>query len=362
MFTPWGFFVYNNCMNVDGLLANCDLAVITSPASLMRLSGFDQSDAVILLTENERIYLTNPLYEVAVKGVLSDEWSVRVLSGKEQFAFLVAAVRAAKVVGVEYDHMTLSRYRALFGSEQIEKTVDLSPALAALRLIKSERERNIVKEAEAIVDRVYSHILPQLKVGVTERQIAAEIIRGLLRNGADGTSFDPIVAFGERAAMPHAVPSDRVLRKGDCVLMDFAAKYKGYCSDFTRTVFCGEPTERFREAYALVLAAQNAAVDYLASGGRSAAEADAVARRLIDESDYKGAFNHTLGHGVGIEIHEAPALAARSKDVLSDGMIFTVEPGIYVEGEFGIRIESLLAIENGKLTVIDRSDKQIYTV
>ena len=349
-------------MNIESLLANCDLAIVTSPASLKYLSGFDQSDAVILLTREERIFVTNPLYEVAVKGVLSSEWEVRVLSRREQWPCLRGAVASAGKVGVEYGHMTIDLYHALFGAEQVAKTVDITPSLAALRLVKTEDELAIIKHAEGIVDTVYSEILPLLQVGVTEREIATEIMLHLLRHGAEGTAFDTIVAFGERAAMPHAVPSDRVLRKGDCVLMDFGAKYRGYCSDFTRTVFCGEPTTRFREAYALVLGAQRAAIGYLIAGGRSAAEADAVARRMIDDSAFKGAFNHTLGHGVGIDIHEAPALSQPSNHVLSDGMVFTVEPGIYVEGEFGIRIESLLAIEKGKLTVIDRSDKEIFTV
>ena len=144
--------------------------------------------------------------------------------------------------------------------------------------------------------------------------------------------------------------------------MDFGAKYDGYCSDFTRTLYCGVPSERFREAYAAVLKAHSDAIEYIASGGRSVAEADAVARKVIDTSPFAGAFTHSLGHGVGIEIHETPYLKPNSEDVLRDGTVFTIEPGVYFEGEFGIRIESLVAIENGKLTVIDRSSKEIITV
>ena len=183
-----------------------------------------------------------------------------------------------------------------------------------------------------------------------------------MRNGAEGTAFDTIVAFGENAAMPHAVPSERALKKGDCVLMDFGAKYAGYCSDFTRTVCFGAPTVAFREAYDIVLRSHLAALTYIQSGGRICAEADRIARDIVDSSSFKGLFTHTLGHGVGIEIHESPSLGKQSKDLLEDGSVFTVEPGIYVEGEFGIRIESLAKIENCKLTVIDRSDKEIYLV
>ena len=348
-------------MKVELLLKDCDCAIVTSPASLRYLSGLDISDAVIVLNAKERLYLTNPLYEVAVKGALSKDWTVRILSRAEIATFLSETARVCDRVGVEFDDMTLSRFRTIFGTNG-RNVRNLSPVLAAMRIHKTSEELAVIKQAEGIVDKTFAEVLPLLKVGVSEREIANEIYLALLRNGADGTSFDTIVAFGERAAMPHAVPSGRVLRKGDCVLMDFGAKYKGYCSDFTRTVVCGDPDERFLRAYALVLEAQRAAIRYLEKGGRSASEADAVARKVIDASEFKGAFNHTLGHGVGVEIHESPTLAGRSSDVLSDGMVFTLEPGIYVEGAFGVRIESLVALENGKLTVIDRSEKEIFTV
>ena len=347
-------------MNVEALLRDCDCAIVTAPASLYYLSGFDCADAIIVLTDKERVYLTNSLYEIAVKSVIGRDWSVKVLSRSEQLAYVRSAIRSARRVGIEFDDMTLTRYHALFGAEPRD-TVNLSPVIASMRLVKSEEELAIITSAEHVVDRTFSEIKSLLSVGVTEREIAAEIMLRMMRYGAEGTAFDTIVAFGENAAKPHAVPSDRTLKKGDCVLMDFGAKYKGYCSDFTRTVFCGEPTEDFRKAYDLVLRAQRAAIDYLEQGGRIAKEADLAARRVIDDSPYKGSFNHTLGHGVGIEIHEAPTLSSMSKDMLSDGMVFTLEPGIYVEGSFGVRIESLVTIQNGKLTVIDRSDKEIYT-
>ena len=348
-------------MNIDALLAECDCAIVTSPASLYYLSGFDQSDAVIVLNKNECVYVTNPLYEVAVKGAVRKEFNVKILSRADQYEYLRSCIQKATRVGVEYEHLTLSAHRVLFGVAKKE-TVDLSPLLAKMRLLKRPEELEIIKYAEGIVDTVFSEVVSLLKVGVTEREIRDQIDLRMSRYGASGPAFDTIVAFGENAAMPHAIPSDRRLKVGDCVLMDFGAKYKGYCSDFTRTVCFGEPGEKFRRAYATVLRAQKSAIEYLQQGGRSAAEADSAARKIIDDSEFKGCFNHTLGHGVGIEIHELPSLSQRSQFLLSDGMVFTLEPGIYVEGEFGIRIESLVALENGKLTVIDRTDKEIYIV
>lgn len=347
-------------MNAEALLRDCDCAIVTAPASLYCLSGFDCADAIIVLTDKESVYLTNSLYEIAVKSAIGRDWTVKVLSRSEQLAYVRSVIRTARRVGIEFDDMTLTRYHAYFGAEPRD-TVNLSPVIAAMRLVKSEQEIATITAAEGMVDRTFSEIKSLLRVGVTEKEIATEIMLRMMRYGAEGTAFDTIVAFGENAAKPHAVPSDRELKDGDCVLMDFGAKYKGYCSDFTRTVFCGEPTEAFREAYALVLKAQRASIEYLEQGGRSAKGADRAARRVIDDSSYQGAFNHTLGHGVGIEIHEAPTLSSVSDDVLSDGMVFTLEPGIYVEGAFGVRIESLVTLQNGKLTVIDRSDKEIYT-
>ena len=348
-------------MNADILLRGCDCAIITSPAALFYLSGFDQSDAVIVLTKSAAYYLTNPLYEIAAKSAVSKEFIVKILSRKDTDAFLRTVIARAGKVGVEEEDMSVAKYRSLFGDSGIE-TKDISPAVAKMRVVKSPEELLVIKTAEGIVDKAFESILGFLKEGVTEREVKDALERKMLSLGADGTAFDTIVAFGENAAMPHAVSGDRALKKGDCILMDFGAKYKGYCSDFTRTVCFGAPQQKFKQAYDVVLTAQRAAIDYVAAGGRSAKQADKIARDIVDKSPFAGTFNHTLGHGVGIMIHESPSLSALSTDKLTDGMVFTIEPGVYLEGEFGIRIESLLTIENGKLTVIDRSDKEIYIV
>ena len=347
-------------MGYLAFLRDCDVAIITSPAALFYLSGFDQPDATIVVTESDAYYITSSLYEIAVKTAVRPEFTIKVMTRKEQADFLRLAVSNATKVGLEFDDMTLSRFRAIISEDK--DVVDISPLLASMRLTKRPAETALIKEAEAIVDRAFAAVTPLLKVGVTERYIKEELRRAMFRSGAEDVAFDTIVAFGENAAMPHAVSSDRALRAGDCVLMDFGAKYRGYMSDFTRTLFCGSPTTKFLEAYDVVLKAQLAAIDYIEKGGRSAKEADRIAREVVDSSDFRGKFTHTLGHGVGIQIHEAPSLSTVSDDVLTDGCVFTVEPGVYLEGEFGIRIESLCVIENGKLTVIDRSDKQIITV
>lgn len=347
-------------MNYRSLLLDSDVAIITSPASLYYLSGFDQSDATIMITKDEAYYLTNPLYEIAVKTAVRSDLIVRIMNASEKCAFIRAQVSSARKVAVEYSDITLSQYHT-FALENKE-TVDISPQISALRMIKAPEEIEIICRAESIVDTAFAEVRPLLKEGVTELEIKEELRRAMVCYGAADTAFDTIVAFGDNAAMPHAVSSERKLKKGDCILMDFGAKVDGYMSDFTRTLFFGEPSVKFREAYDVVLRAQLAAISYIEEGGRSAREADKIARDIIDGSAFRGLFTHTLGHGVGIEIHENPSLSKISRDTLSDGMVFTIEPGVYLEGEFGIRIESLCVINNGKLTVLDRSDKENYTV
>jgi len=348
-------------MNSSAFLNACDCAILTSPASLYYVSGLQVGDATILVLPDATYYLTSPLYEVEAKHSLKDGLILKVLSLREQRVFLRSMISDGMTVGMEKDHITVASCEALLSGKKVQ-TVDIGSVLSSIRMVKRADEIALIKSAESIVDIAYQSVLPFLKEGVSERNIANRLLFKMLECGADGLAFDTIVAFGENAAKPHAVPSDRLLRKGDSIVLDFGAKVKGYCSDFTRTLHCGEPSDKFKRAYSLVLEAQRAALSYIANGGRNPAEADRIAREIIDRSDFKGAFNHTLGHGVGIEIHERPYLRDGSEDLIEEGSVFTIEPGIYVEGEFGIRIESLAVIEKGKLTVIDRSDKENYIV
>lgn len=348
-------------MKAEALLQDLDAIIVTSPAALYYLSGLENEDAVILLTHSQRYYVTSPLYEVEAHRSLSSDLTLQILGSAEKTSFLRKEISSFGKVGIESANMSVLTYQAIFSELGIE-TSDISDRIYALRQIKSLSEMTLIKKAEAIVDHAFASVVKRISEGMTEKEVRNLLQADMLQRGADGMAFDTIVAFGENAAKPHARPSDRPLRKGDCIVMDFGAKYGGYCSDFTRTIHCGAPSEKFLAAYETVLKAHMTAIEYLEKGGRSAAEADAVARSVIEASPFKGAFNHSLGHGVGIEIHEAPYLKPNSRDLLREGSVFTIEPGVYLEGEFGIRIESLLAIENGKPTVIDRSNKEIITV
>ena len=353
--------VYNKNMDITTIMQGYDAIVVTSSANLFYLSGIASSDAMIMLTNERSVYITSKLYEVEASEKLPSSFDLEITDRASYITYLRRELTSCAKVGVEMRSMTADVYFKIFDSLKCVVS-DISERFDLLRTGKRSSELRCIKRAEAMVDAAFDATIPLLVEGITEKEVRAILQNAMLREGADGFAFDTIVAFGENAAKPHAVPSDRPLKKGDCIVMDFGAKCNGYCSDFTRTLYCGEPNKSFKAAYDLVLKAQTDAIDYLLNGGRNCREADSVARNVIDRSAFRGCFTHTLGHGVGIEIHEAPTLSQKSTELLLEGEVFTVEPGIYVEGEFGIRIESLLTIENGKVTVIDRSNKEIITV
>jgi Xaa-Pro aminopeptidase len=221
--------------------------------------------------------------------------------------------------------------------------VNGSDEINDLRAVKSEAELSDIAAAQKITARAYSRTLEKLRAGVTERELAAELLFDMLSDGADDYAFRPIIAFGANAAAPHHTPDDTKLKKGDCVLFDVGARYRGYCSDMSRTVFYKEPEERLAEIYALVAEAQSRILNNLAAG-MTGHEADSFAREYFTARGVLKSFGHGSGHGVGVFIHEKPSLSAGSADVLRKGMVVTVEPGLYLPGLGGVRIEDMVVI------------------
>lgn len=238
------------------------------------------------------------------------------------------------------------------------ETVPIPNYLSELRFIKTPEEIEKLKMAEHIGDLAFAEILPYLKPGVTELEIAARLSFSMQMHGASGNSFPPIVASGVNSSMPHAIPSEKKLEKGDFVTMDFGCIYRGYCSDMTRTVVLGKADEKQREIYETVLRAQTEALAAL-KPGKTGMEIDAVARQIIDEAGYQGCFGHGLGHSVGLEIHEEPNCNAREKRILKAGMIMTVEPGIYVKDFGGVRIEDMVLITEDGYENLAHSEKKL---
>ena len=210
-------------------------------------------------------------------------------------------------------------------------------------MIKNEQEIQSISKAAALGDRCFSHILGFIEPGMSEKQIAAEVERYLFENGAEGLAFDTISVSGERSCLPHGEPTDKLIRKGEFLTLDFGAVIDGYCGDMTRTVAIGSVTPLMRKIYDIVLEAQMAAID-LIKAGISCYDADKAARDIIVKAGYGEQFPHGLGHGVGTQVHEAPTLNAKSKEILEKNMVITIEPGIYIPDHFGVRIEDLAIV------------------
>lgn len=235
---------------------------------------------------------------------------------------------------------------------------NLSKKILELRKIKSEQEIEFINEAQKITDKTFGHILNFIKKGVTEKEIAIEIDFFMRKQGSDGIAFDTIVVSGKNSSMPHGVPTDKAVEKGDFITMDFGAKWQGYCSDMTRTVAIGEITEKQRKVYDTVLKAQKAALDVI-KPQVICRQVDKAARDIIENAGFKGCFGHGLGHSLGLYIHENPACNTRDISPLEEGMIMTVEPGIYLENEFGVRIEDMVLITDSSYSNFTKSPKDL---
>jgi Xaa-Pro aminopeptidase len=263
-------------------------------------------------------------------------------------------------LGFEGRATSFSTYKEL--TEAISATgkgtslVPTDGLVESLRAVKDGEELALLEKAAALADAAIEHITPRVKPGVSEKELAWHIESFLRQNGSEPLPFELIVASGPNAALPHARPTDRVIHKGEPVVVDIGAKVEGYTSDITRTICVGEGDSNFNRIYDIVLGAQLTAMATL-QAGMSGEQADRLARTVIEQAGYKDAFGHGLGHGVGLATHEEPRLGRNSTDILAEGMVFTVEPGIYISGWGGVRIEDMVVLENGKIRILTKARK-----
>ena len=319
--------------------AGLDALIVLDLADIRYLSGFSGSAGLlVLLADGTDAFLTDFRYQSQVAEELDPALEVRIESeGLLKMSRELLVGRGVSRVGFEREQLS---YRAWYEWSD-RGSPDLVPVeewIEELRAIKSAPEIHAIRKACRIADETFDGILEQVRAGVTERELAARLELELAARGAEGASFETIVAFGERSALPHARPGARVLRRGDVVLFDFGAVADGYVSDITRTVALGEPAAEMREVYALVLEAAAAAAGGIRAG-MTGPEADALARDVIESAGHGPRFGHSLGHGIGLEVHEAPRLGRKSQDLLEAGMTVTIEPGVYLDGVGGVRIE-----------------------
>lgn len=335
-----------------------DGALITKRENYIYLSGFTGTYANLLITKDKAILITDfryveqanneaPFYEIVQFQGSVEETLKELLDGNN-----------IKKLGFEEDYMTWKAYNELNSKIKVSKLMPLEGIVELMRAIKDEDEIELIKGAVRLADEAFSHVLKYIKPGVKEIEIASELEYYLKKSGARGTSFDTIVASGERSSLPHGVASSKVIEAGDAVTLDFGAIYEEYCSDMTRTVFVGQPKEELKKIYDIVLKAQKAGIEG-AVKGLTGKEVDFTARIIIKDAGYGDSFGHSLGHGVGIEIHEEPRFSPKSTTEIKNGMVVTVEPGIYVSGLGGVRIEDMIVVNDDKAIVLTASTKDM---
>jgi len=340
-----------------------DALLLTSPANMRYLSGF-QGEGYVYISKKQRLIVTDSRYTVAAKAE-SPDFEILCWNSKSYFSFLQEALKqdGARALGFEDLFMTVAEWNRLKEALS-EVSVDLIPlakGVSRLRQIKSPEEIDRIRQAEAIGDRAFSKILQKVQAGMTEKEVAAWLEFFMKEEGAEGLSFDTIAASGPHTAMPHAIPTDRKLQEGDFLTMDFGCIYQGYCSDMTRTISIGRASEDLRNIYEIVARAQQTALDNI-TPGMTGSEIDALARDVIEEAGYGQYFGHSLGHSVGLEIHENPNFSPREESVILPGMVISVEPGIYVEGLGGVRIEDLVVITEDGCENLANSPKELIEV
>ncbi len=321
--------------------------LVTSEENMRYITGFPHSEGRVLVTENEAMFFVDSRYiEAVTKSVDSCE-VVLMTSFHKQLGEYVGKL-SVKTVFTEAEGISVADFSALCRNVSCEfKAEKTDEILTSLRRRKNEYEKRKILEAQAIAQKAFDHILGFIKEGVTEREIALELDFFMLRNGAECISFDTIAVSGKNTSLPHGVPSDKKIATGDFITMDYGAVVDGYHSDMTRTVAVGQLSSKQIEVYETVLSAQKKGLGAL-KAGVSGFDADKAARDIIANAGYGGYFGHGTGHGVGLQIHESPRLSPKSKHTLEIGDVVTVEPGIYLPDEFGVRIEDMAFItENG---------------
>ena len=341
-----------------------DAVLLTGEYNRFYASGFASTgaDGVALVTTKGNFYFTDSRYIEAAERAVENAAIGMTQRGRGYIAWLneAIALSGAKRIGFEDETMTVAEHRLY--SEKLEgELVPASGFMHRLRGQKDAQELERLEQAQRIAEKALEQILTELRVGVTEKEIAARLQYLMLHFGAEKMSFDPIVAGGSNGSMPHAVPTDRELRSGEFVTMDFGCVYRGYCSDMTRTVAIGQPTEEMKKVYDTVLSAQLAGLA-AARAGATGAEIDGAARRVIEEAGYGEYFGHSFGHGVGVEIHESPSAAPGNDQSLPAGSVISAEPGIYLPGRFGVRIEDVVVLEEGGCRNITRACKQLLCI
>ncbi len=323
-----------------------DAFLFSSQPNVFYLSGFRSSHAYVVVTRDSYHLLTDARYYEKARAVLKG-WDV-VLIRENALRVIKSFLKKLKVyrVGYEEDRVSCELRKALRGGFRWK---GIAGFLKEVRAIKDQEELSIMKEGVRISDRVYRKLLEHIREGMTELEIRSWLVEQFFKNGALGESFPAIVASGDGSAIPHYETSQKPIKYGEPLLIDMGLLWQGYCTDFTRTLFLGRADNEFKRVYTIVRDAHLMALEKIRVG-KKLGEVDKTAREYIRKKGFGKFFNHSLGHGVGVEIHEFPRVYYKGKDkdvVIEEGMVFTVEPGIYLPGKFGVRLENIVVVKNG---------------
>lgn len=331
---------------------------ISSYPNIFYYSGFTSEDAYLLISHRGKYIITDSRYTIQAREQAKGFEVIDIANGFEKIFSRIDE----KYIGFEESYMSVGenkRIRAkLKGGQDF---VEMQNLINKPREIKDECEIKKIAEAEKIGDMAFEYILGRIKEGVTEREIAFDLEFFMKKQGATALSFDTISASGIRSAMPHGIATDKKIENGDFLTLDFGCVFEGYCSDMTRTVVVGKANDKQKEIYNTVLKAQTTAIDAI-KAGMKCSEVDGVARKIITAAGYGENFGHSLGHSVGIEIHENPSFSPKSNAVVQNGNVITVEPGIYIDGFGGVRIEDLIVVQNGKAVNLTSSPKELIEI
>lgn len=339
---------------------NLDAVYVTHIPNIRYISGFSGSSAYVIITRSKNIFITDFRYKEQSHLQVKDfEIIVKAASAEE--VRNVFENEGLKNIGFESNHITVHQFDDLKSSSKETKFTALGDRIERLTMIKTQDEIAKIQKAVDISDMVFTKLLEIIKPGIKEMDVSAEISYWHKKFGACKDSFDPIVASGWRGSLPHGMASEKIIENGEMVTLDFGCVYDGFCSDITRTISIGKPSGEMKKVYDVVCRSQQMAID-AAKAGMTTKELDQVARKYINECGYEGKFGHGLGHGLGIEVHEMPGVSQKTDIILQKDSVVTIEPGIYLDGIGGVRIEDDILISEKGCYVFNKAPKELIVL
>ena len=337
-------------MNLEGM-------IISNPVNIRYLTGLTE-EGTFIVSSKENVFVTDGRYIESVNNKLTLDDEIVAYDQKDLTSYdYEQFFNMGDKVGFEESYVSYESYKKMFKTYKVN-LIETEGIIEKQRVVKDKEEIEYIKKACEITDNAFEYIIRNIHEGMTEKEVAFEIERYMLQHGGDGLAFDLIVAFGENTSMPHAVPTDRVINSGDIIQFDIGCKYNGYCSDFSRVVFVDEMDEGYKKVYDFILEEQNK----IASSFKEGANIKTVIKdRQTDYNLVGYDISHAFGHGVGLEIHEIPTLRSNIDNLLKENTIVAIEPGVYIPGRFGIRIEDTFIVGKNSSTAITKASKE-YTI